>query len=527
MLQYALERICAYLRWPVGHVYLAVAPDGTRWTPTSIWYLEVPERFTAFQQATQAVEFAAGEGLIGQVGALGKPVWSADVTVDPVFHRRIAARQAGLTAGFAIPLLVGSEVVGVLEFYGAERLTPDRALLEAMAQIGTQLGRAIERERAAEQAQRQQAALFQREKLAAMGALLANVAHELNNPLAVILLQAELLQEDIGSELLAGPLTEITQAATRCERLVRQFLTLARQHAPERTAVGLNTLLNDTLELLASAFRVDTVNVELRLATDLPPLWADQHQLQQVLVNLLTNSLQALRDLSPPRQITLTTSWDPTRAQVTLELADNGPGMSPEVRARIFEPFFTTKLPGVGTGLGLPLCLGIIEGHGGTLQVRSVPGQGTTFWIVLPMTAVPETSPAGSDLDGPLSTRGRAILLVDDEPSIIKALTRLLHRDGHAVDTASNGREALNRLQKRTYDVILSDLRMPELDGPGLYRALQQHYPPLCRRIIILTGDTLNAETQTFFAQTGVARLTKPFSAVGVRRAIQKLLSAG
>ena len=139
----------------------------------------------------------------------------------------------------------------MLECYTPEPLAPHPALLEAMTQIGTQLGRAIERERAAAQAQRQQEALFQREKLAAMGALLANVAHELNNPLAIILMQADLLREEAGSGLLAETAAELTQAATRCERLVRQFLTLARQHAPERTAVDLNALLTDTLELLA------------------------------------------------------------------------------------------------------------------------------------------------------------------------------------------------------------------------------------------------------------------------------------
>ena len=149
--------------------------------------------------------------------------------------------------------------------------------------------------------------------------------------------------------------------------------------------------MTDTLELLAPAFRVDTIAVELRLAADLPRLWADPHQLQQVLVNLLTNAQQALRDVARPRQVTLTTWCDPARTQVTLEVADTGPGMPPAIRARIFEPFFTTKPPGVGTGLGLPLCQGIIEGHGGTMRVTSLPGQGTTFRVVLPVGVVPET----------------------------------------------------------------------------------------------------------------------------------------
>jgi two-component system NtrC family sensor kinase len=526
-LQYAVHQICVYIRWPVGHAWLAAVPDGSRWTPTPIWHLDAPERLTVFQQATQSLEFGAGEDLVGQVGALGKPVWSVDITTDPAFARRQAALAAGLTTGFAIPLLVGAEVVGILEFYDTERQAPDTTLLEALAQMGTQLGRAVERERAVAQAQYQQVALFQREKLAAMGSLLASVAHELNNPLAIILLQAELLQEETVQGPLNGYVTEITQAARRCERLVRQFLTLARQHTPELTTVKLNTLLTDTLELLAPAFRVDMIAVELCLAPDLPCLRADPHQLQQVLVNLLTNAQQALREVATSRRLTLTTHYDPVRTQITLEVADNGPGMLPQVQARIFEPFFTTKPPGVGTGLGLPLCLGIIEGHGGTMQVRSVPGRGTTFQVVCPVAEALETSPTMPALHALTPMGGQTILLVEDEPGIATALTRVLRRDGHTVDTAANGRQALARLQGRVYDLILSDLRMPELDGPGLYQALAQQSPALCQRFIFLTGDTLSPETLAFFAQTGVPRLIKPFDIAAMRRAIRQLLGAG
>jgi CheY-like chemotaxis protein len=361
-----------------------------------------------------------------------------------------------------------------------------------------------------------------------MGSLLASVAHELNNPLAVILLQTELLQQDTSSGPLAGYAEEITRAAARCERLVRQFLTLARQHTPERTVVDLNALITGTVELLAPAFRVGNIAVDLRLAADLPRLWADPHQLQQVLVNLLTNAQQALRDLAGPRQVTLTTRGDPTQTWVTLEVADTGPGMSPDVRARIFEPFFTTKPPGVGTGLGLPLCQGIVESHGGTISLTSVPGQGSTFRVELPASGVPETAAApASQGDVSSTVQCLSVLLVDDEPGIASGLARLLRRDGHAVEIAANGQVALDKLRECPYDLILSDLRMPELDGPGLYRVLAQHYPQLLTRFIFLTGDTLSPDTVAFFAQSNVPQLTKPFSAVAVRRAIAQVLQAG
>src|SRR5215468_5766764 len=233
--------------------------------------------------------------------------------------------------------------------------------------------------------QQMQAALFQREKLAAMGSLLASVAHELNNPLSIILLHTDLLQAEAGPGLLAEYAAEITQAATRCERLVRQFLTLARQHAPERTVVDLNTLLTEIMELLAPSLRVDTITVDLRLAADLPQLWADPHHLQQVVINLVTNAQQALQEVVAPRHLTLSTEGNPAQTRVMLEVRDTGLGIPPEVQARIFEPFFTTKPPGVGTGLGLPLCRGILEEHGGTLECTSQVGQGTTFRMELPV----------------------------------------------------------------------------------------------------------------------------------------------
>jgi signal transduction histidine kinase len=368
--------------------------------------------------------------------------------------------------------------------------------------------------------------LLQTEKLAAMGSLLAGVAHELNNPLAVVLGRADLLAQQLAGSPLQSRAELIAEAAERCARIVRNFLALARQRSPERQAVQLNQIIQEAVELVAYPLRVDDVEVRLELAPSLPVLWADPHQLHQVLVNLITNAHQAMRQAPPPRRLTLATRAESAAGRVVLRVADTGPGIPAEVRPRIFEPFFTTKPPAQGTGLGLSICQGIIEGHGGSIRVESPPGEGAVFVIELPVEAPPVAERAGRAAEALPSVRRRTILVVDDEPEIAAVLAEMLSTDGHEVETAGNGRIALARLRERTYDLILSDLRMPELDGAGLYRELERERPELLSRLIFLTGDELGGETTAFLQRTGAQALAKPVHADDVRRVVQRVLPA-
>jgi two-component system NtrC family sensor kinase len=402
-----------------------------------------------------------------------------------------------------------------------------RARAQQVASANQELQREIaERRRAEEQLQRQQEALLQREKLAAMGSLLASVAHELNNPLAIIMVQSDLLREEASTGPLAERAAKIAQAAERSVRIVKSFLTLARQRAPERAAMELNNVVAEAVELLAYSLQVDNIEVDCHLAAELPTLWADPHQLQQVVVNLLSNAHQAMQAMATPRRLTISTQADATRRCVQLTVADTGPGIPHELQQRIFEPFFTTKPLGLGTGLGLSLCQGIVESHGGTIHVESTLGQGAVFRIELPVEDAPVAVPPPPPVDTLSKPQGGTILVVDDESGITSALAYLLQCDGYQVETAANGRIALEKLRERTYDLLLSDLRMPELDGMGLYEALAQHYPHLLPRLIFLTGDTLNAETTRRLEQVGAPRLSKPFTAPEVRRVVQQALQA-
>ena len=365
---------------------------------------------------------------------------------------------------------------------------------------------------------RAEEALRQTEKLAAMGSLLAGVAHEINNPLAVILGHARLLAQTVQGRA-AERATKITAAAERCARIVKNFLALARQHPLERQRVALGAIVREAVELLAYQLRVSNVEVTLDLARDLPVLWADPHQLHQVFVNLITNARHALSQAPPPQRLTIAARHDPSRSAVTIDVADTGPGMPPEVRSRIFEPFFTTKPPGQGTGLGLALCRGIIEGHAGTITVESAPGRGTTFRIELPVKSPPAAA-AAAPVAAAQPVRQKSILVVDDEPDVAAVLADLLAVDGHRVEIAPNGARALEKLHAEAFDAILSDLRMPELDGASFYRTLAHHGHPLVQRFIFVTGDVLGEETRQFLEETGALCVGKPFDLEQVRRAL-------
>src|SRR5882672_8665718 len=381
----------------------------------------------------------------------------------------------------------------------------------------------IQNETLEEQIRERTQQLIQSEKLAAMGSLLAGVAHELKNPLSVVMGQAALLELTAGAGPMAERVGKIIKAAERCARIVKNFLALARQQPMERQAVSLNQVVQEAIELLAYPLRVDTVEIALELAPDLPEIWADPHQLHQLVVNLVSNAHQAIRTISAPRRIILTTQLVPAARRVLFAVADTGPGISSEVQGRIFEPFFTTKPVGQGTGLGLSLCQGIVERHGGSIRVASQPGHGAVFSIELPVD-LRET--ATSEAARPASLqpiREKTILIVDDDRDVAETLGDLLQVDGHHVELVANGALALEKLHTQTYDLILSDVRMPDTDGPRLYTQLERQHPELLRRVAFLTGDTLSAETREFLERTRVPTMAKPFTLEQVRQVLQQV----
>ncbi|MGH8582906.1 MAG: ATP-binding protein, partial [Gammaproteobacteria bacterium] len=404
-----------------------------------------------------------------------------------------------------------------------EEVLLKRATIGGEDRILAMLRDMTDRKEAAEALERQREALYQREKLAALGSLLAGVAHELNNPLAVLVARAVLLEESDHPATRAAA-AKIRAAAERCARIVRTFLAMARQRPPERGPIVLNDLITAALDVLGYGLRTSGIEVVLALELDLPPISGDADQIHQVFMNLLVNAQQALQDRPPPRRIRIASRLDLGANALHVVVADNGPGISQAVRARVFEPYFTTKPAGVGIGVGLSVSLGIIEAHGGTLALDHPPEGGAQFTIVLPVgssaSAVIESPPLPAAV-----TAGR-VLIVDDEAEVRDTLCDILEGDGHHIATAACGREALERMSTEPYDVVLTDLRMPYFDGQALYREIERRWPELAAGVVFITGDTLAPALRELAGESGRRVIEKPFLPAEVRRVIGEVMAS-
>jgi two-component system NtrC family sensor kinase len=382
-----------------------------------------------------------------------------------------------------------------------------------------------EKKRSARELARQRDALYQREKLAALGSLLAGVAHELNNPLSVVVARAVLLEEQ-GDAATRGAAARIRTAAERCARIVRTFLAMARQQQPERGPVSINEVISAALDIAGYALRTSSVELTLGLRDDIPLIHADADQLHQVLLNLIINAQQSLQEVPPPRWLRISSRFDPVTARLRVSVADNGPGIPAHLRARVFEPFFTTKPTGIGTGVGLAVSLGIIEAHEGSLTVDCPVEGGAVFAFELPI-GVSDASVAEVAADAGGGIRQRSILIVDDEPEIRETLAEILTGARHRVVAVNSGRAALQRLASEHYDVILTDIRMPDIDGRALYNEIVERWPGQAARVVFITGDTLASALREFVSDSGRPVIEKPFLPADVRRIVAELSIAG
>jgi len=376
--------------------------------------------------------------------------------------------------------------------------------------------------------------LIQSEKLSAIGELISGIAHELNNPLTGVMGYSQLLQlrRDLDDRA-RDCLLKINNLALRCQKIVQNLLSFARKKKPERSPTNVNELLEKTIDLRSYELSVNNIAIQRELDRNLPNTIADAHQLQQVFLNIITNAEQAMLESSAKGLLTVRSRLDARNPLIVVEIEDTGPGIPEKVATRIFDPFFTTKEVGKGTGLGLSIAYGIMQEHGGRILVRSRPGEGATFVVEIPIISTlkdearifPALMPQALRFEG--LVRGKRVLVVDDERYILDFLVEVFRMFPMEVDTAGDGREAMDKLLARDYDLVVTDLKMPEMGGRELFQWIRIQRPALSRRVVFVTGDTVSSETRAFFEGNSARYIAKPFKIDEIKEVIQQTLEGG
>jgi CheY-like chemotaxis protein len=349
----------------------------------------------------------------------------------------------------------------------------------------------------------------------------------LNNPLSAVLGYAQLLKPETPHDDLERDLSRIVESARRCQKIVVNLLSFARKHPAKKMPQDLNACIRKVIELKTYHLRASKIDVQLELAEPLSAALIDFHQMEQVILNLVNNAEQAIAETGRPGRLIVRSFA--AGEDVAIEIEDDGPGVPPGVRHRIFDPFFTTKDIGMGTGLGLSVSYGIVQEHRGRIELRpDRSGSGACFAVILPRAEGAALSPSVLELHSqePKPLLGRRVLVAEDEPLVLDLFSRLLECDGATVTLAHDGEEAWSRILETDFDLIVADLRMPNLDGRALYERLVEEKPAMVRRFVFATGDLVRQESLQFLEGLPNRILAKPLDVDDVRRVLVQVVSA-
>jgi signal transduction histidine kinase/AmiR/NasT family two-component response regulator len=501
-LRLALGRICEFMGWPVGHVYW-VDGDQHKLYSSGIWHgVDGPER-EDFRRSTGEAQLWRGRGLPGRVLASGQPVWVPDVAQDDNFPRRASAERCGLHAAFAFPVLIASDTAAIYEFFCLQTVPPDGAVLRAMAQIGSVLGRAIERKRAEEQLHEQVAEAQAARRTAeaanrAKSDFLAITSHEVRTPLNAVLGLAEALRSEPLTERQTALVDGVLDAGAMLLRLLNAVLDVTRIESGKMELAIEPFDLRRCAESVVEIWRPRAAERAVTLVVSVDPLApgqglvSDRGKIEQVLINFVSNAMKFTPVGGRIAVRVALGAAEGGRSLVRLEVSDEGPGVPVSERERIFRPFEQTAAgrEAGGAGLGLSICAGHAALLGGTIGVETAPGGGACFFMAFPAEFAapriadeppPATTPGpalmhepmvppATPVGGPTALR---VLAAEDHPANRMVLQALLEPLGVAVTFVVNGRDAVDAVTGADYDLVLMDVQMPVLDGVGALQAIR------------------------------------------------------
>ena len=437
--------------------------------------------------------------------------------------------KAGFRSLLLVPLLADGQLLGSWNLASRNDDVFGGPEVKLLEHLGDLVSLAASRAHLHACVQQQTEQLVESEKLAAVGRLVAGVAHELGGPLQAVISLAELLARDPERDDRLEAANRILRSALRCRGMVHDLLTYARKQPHQHDPVQVTDAIMDALELDRFS-DVGEVQVHLEGPSDLPAVMADAQRLTQVFLNLITNARHATAQDGKPglvrvrlAQVSATASKidpQPETAVVRISVEDQGPGVPVELRESIFEPFVTTKPQGSGTGLGLSVSKSILMDLGGALYLDTSFTPGARFVVELPVTdqAVPPAE--GYQLP---TSEGLRILLIDDDREILETYEVILSLDNHQVTSCDRGKKALEVLESDSFDAILCDVRLPDLRGTEFLEILSVRNPELAARVIFATGDVVNDSTRAFLASVSNPALIKPFQVEDLQRAIARV----
>ena len=369
-----------------------------------------------------------------------------------------------------------------------------------------------ERLQTEQELQEQRDISHQNEKLSALGELLAGVAHELNNPLSVVFGYSQMLQGKVDDPKLSKRIDMIGQSAERAAKIVKTFLSMARQRPTKVELCSLNEVVATALEVSTYALTANGTKMAIRLDESIPSISGDFDQLIQVFTNLIVNAGHALEPKREKGILTIRSYYDAACDHAVVEVRDNGPGIPKNIQSRIFEPFFTTKEVGKGTGVGLAFSHRIVDSHCGILDVKSNPGKGTSFFVKL-QSAKSVISDTTLEDHQPIKKTGKHVLVIDDEADVAQLVSDILDDQGFVVTTQTSPKEALHLLENAEYDAVVSDFKMPDMNGEQFFNAMKVLAPECTDRIGFMTGDAMSQNVRSFFVNSKRPHIEKPIIA--------------